>query len=190
MDEENSIPATARDALLIELLSDVGRLHDDIKAIPKILELSMSDSIRIVADAVEDAEKTALNLQEATKDAINAVSAKAAFDAGAQLSVAIHQALRQMFEPALHRAAVQVQELESRVMKVSGSVRDTHATRFNYIVLAGFVVTASIMIGGMTWMAFASQDANETNKWFYNEYKTQRGIIDGLPPDLKKRFTK
>jgi hypothetical protein len=75
-------------------------------------------------------------------------------------------------------------------MKVSGSVRDTHATRFNYIVLAGFVVTASIMIGGMTWMAFASQDANETNKWFYNEYKTQRGIIDGLPPDLKKRFTK
>jgi hypothetical protein len=190
VDEENPTPTTARDALMIELLGDVGRLHDDIKAIPKILELSMSDSIRIVADAVEDAEKTALTLQESTKDVIRATTTKASFDVNADLSIAILQALRQTLDPALNRATMKIQEIEERVLKVSGSVRDPHATRFNYVLLAGFIITASIMIGGMTWMAFASQDANETNKWFYNEYKAQRGIIDGLPPDMKKRFAK
>jgi hypothetical protein len=67
LSEHEVIPATARDALIIELLSDVGRLHDDIKGIPKMLELSMRDSLDIVADAVEDAEDTALLLQKSTK---------------------------------------------------------------------------------------------------------------------------
>ncbi len=188
MSDQERLPTTARDALVIELLSDVGRLHDDIKAIPKVLQLSMADSLNIVANAVDDAEKTALSLQESTKDAIRATTAKAAFDAGAELSSAIHQTLERILEPSLNKASVQIQELESRVAKMSGSVRDTHATRFNYMVLAGFITSVLMMIGAMAWLAMVSQDANETNKWFYNEYKTQRGLIESLPPDIKKRF--
>lgn len=186
--DKELLPTTARDALVIELLSDVGRLHDDIKAIPKVLELSMSDSLNIVANAVEDAEKTALVLQETTKDAIRAVTAKAAFDAGAELSTAIHQTLERILDPALNKASVQILSLESQVAKISGNVRDRHATRFNYMMLAGLIITVLMMIGAMAWLAVVSQDANETNKWFYNEYKTQRAIIESLPPDIKKRF--
>jgi hypothetical protein len=188
MSDQELLPKTARDALVVELLSDVGRLHDDIKAIPKVLQLSMADSLNIVANAVEDAEKTALSLQESTNNAIRATTAKAAFDAGAELSTAIHQTLERIFEPALVRASAEIQSLESRISKISGSVRDKHATRFNYIILAGFVISALSMIGALSWLAIVAQDANETNKWFYNEYKAQRGIIDSLPPDIKKRF--
>lgn len=190
MESDIPLPATARDALIIELLSDVGKLHDDIKAIPKILELSMSDSLRLVADAVEESEKTAIHLQEATADAVKATSAKAAFDAGAELSTAIHKSLERIFEPALSKASEQVLEVEKRLQKITGSVRDEHATRFNYILIVAFVVLSSLLTGILVWFVISTKDADETNKWFYNEYKTQRSVIDSLPPDLRKRFLK
>lgn len=189
MSEHEIIPSTARDALIIELLSDVGRLHDDIKSIPKILELSMRDSLDIVADAVEDAEDTALMLQKSTKDIIQATAAKAGVDVGIEMSTAIHQSLERVFEPALNRAAAKIEALEQRITNLSGNIRDTQATRFNYIVLGGFVAVTIAMVCIMGWIAITAQDVNETNKWFYNEYKAQQAIIDKLPPELKKRFT-
>lgn len=188
MNEHVAMPATARDALITELLSDVGRLHDDIKSIPKVLELSMRDSLNIVADAVEDAEDTALSLQKSTKDFIQAATAQAGMDVGIQLTQAIHQSLGRAFEPALTKAAVQIEQLETRVKSLSGSVRDTQATRFNYILLAGFVAVALTMIGAMGWLAIKAQDASETNKWFFDEYQAQRKAIDALPQSIRDRY--
>ncbi|MGP5367280.1 hypothetical protein ACTXN4_07375 [Pseudomonas helleri] len=190
MVDDNPTPATARDALVIELLSDVGRLHDDIKAIPKLLELSMRDSLDIVADAVEDAEDTAFLLQKNTKEIIQATASKAGMDVGIELSSAIHQSLERVFEPALNRAAVKIESLEKRITNLSGNVRDTQATRMNYIILSGFVMVTVAMICAMGWIAVKSQDVDDTNKWFYNEYKAQRTIIDTLPAELKKKFSK
>lgn len=134
MSELEAVPTTARDALIIELLSDVGRLHDDVKRIPQLLELSMRDSLDIVADAVEDAEDTALLLQETTKEVIQATAAKAGVDVALEMSTAIHQSLERVFEPALQRAAIKIDDLEKRVSALSGNFRDTQASRFNYIV--------------------------------------------------------
>ncbi|RMV62646.1 hypothetical protein ALP06_01686, partial [Pseudomonas coronafaciens pv. atropurpurea] len=92
------------------------------------------------------------------------------------------------FEPALQRAALKIEGLEKRVTTLSGNVRDTHATRFNYIVLAGFVAVTISVVCAMGWVAIKAQDVNETNKWFYNEYKKQRAIIETLPPAMKKQF--
>lgn len=188
MNDQVTMPATARDALITELLSDVGRLHDDVKRIPKLLELSMRDSLDIVADAVEDAEDTALSLQKSTKDFIQAATTQAGIDVGLRLSEAIHESLSRAFEPALNKATVKIDQLESRIEKVSGNLRDSHATRFNYIVLAGFVVVTAIMVGAMSWLAFEAQDVNETNKWFYQEYKEQHKVLDSLPQSIKDKY--
>lgn len=188
MNDQVTMPATARDALITELLSDVGRLHDEVKRIPKLLELSMRDSLDIVADAVEDAEDTALSLQKSTKDFIQAATTQAGIDVGLRLSEAIHESLSRAFEPALNKATVKINQLESRIDKVSGNLRDSHATRFNYIILAGFVVVTAIMVGAMAWLAFEAQDVNETNKWFYQEYKEQHKVIDSLPQSIKDKY--
>lgn len=190
MSDLEIIPSNARDALIIELLSDVGRLHDDIKSIPKLLELSMRDSLDIVADAVEDAEDTALLLQKNTKDLIQAAASKAGVDVGIELTTAIHQSLERVFEPALNRATVKIENLETRIAAASGNIRDTQATRFNYFMLAGFVTAAVVMMAAMGWITVKTQDVNETNKWFYSEYKEQRAVIETLPPDIQKRFAK
>lgn len=188
MSEHETIPSTARDALIIELLSDVGRLHDDIKSIPKSLELSMRDSLNIVADAVEDAEDTALMLQKSTKDIIQATATKAGVDVSIEMSVAIQQSLERVFEPALNRAAAKIESFEQRINNLSGSIRDAQATRFNYMVLGGFIAVTVAMVCTMGWVAITAQDVNETNKWFYNEYKSQQAVIEKLPTELKKRF--
>jgi hypothetical protein len=188
MNDQVTMPATARDALITELLSDVGRLHDDVKRIPKLLELSMRDSLDIVADAVEDAEDTALSLQKSTKDFIQAATTQAGIDVGLRLSEAIHESLSRAFEPALNKATVKIDLLESRIEKVSGNLRDSHATRFNYIILAGFVVVTTVMVGAMAWLAFEAQDVNETNKWFYQEYKEQHKVLDSLPQSIKDKY--
>lgn len=188
MSEHNTLPATARDALIVELLSDVGRLHDDIKGIPKALMVSMKESLDIVADAVEDAEDTALLLQQRTKDIIHATTSKAAFDIGVELTEAIHTSLGRVFEPALNSAAIRVDSLEKRIVSLSGHVRDAQATRINYIVLLGFIVLAVTMVGCMGWLANSAQDVNETNKWFYDEYKAQQKIIDSLPEGVRQKI--
>lgn len=188
MDFHEKVPGTARDALIGELLGDVGHVHDEIKAIPKLLEQSMRDTLNLVADAVEDAEDTVFELQKQTKEYAEAAAAKAGLDLGVQLSNAIHTSLDQAFEPALLRASSKLENLENLITKASGSLRDTHATRFNYIILASFMVLVVIMIGSLAWLSIKAQDVNETNKWFYNEYKAQRKTIDSLPESVKQKY--
>jgi len=190
MNVQESMPASARDALITELLSDVGNLHDEVKALPKALELSMTDSLLIVANAVDDAEKTAVLLQQSTNELMRAASSKVGIDIGIELASAIHQSLEKVFEPALTRAAMRVETLEKQVTSISSLSRDPQAARLNQIVLAGFVIIAAMTTGILGWTALKAQDVNETNKWFYDEYKFQRSVIDTLPADLKQRFKK
>lgn len=188
MNEEPQVPRTARDALITELLSDIGRVHDDIKAIPVMLKISLTDSLEIIANAIGEAESTAQQLQDSAKASIHATAAHLAFEAGSELSNAIHKSLEHTFEPALTRATAKVDDLEQRVKSLSGSVRDAHATRMNYIILIGFVVTTLLMLGAVTWMALLSQENNDANKWFYDEYKAQRAMIETLPAEVKRKF--
>lgn len=190
MQEEVMPPRTARDALVVELLSDLGRVHDDIKSIPSALKVSMADSLEIVAKAVEEAEQTAGKLSETTQEHIQQAGKTAAFNAGAELTSAIQASLQRTIEPSLQRAATQFNDLEGRIKALSGNVRDAHATRMNYIILISFALAMIVTIGFTSWIAVLSQQTNEANRWFYDEYIAQRAVIDSLPPDIKKKFKK
>lgn len=74
MNKENISPRTARDALIIELLGDVGSIHDEIKELPNLLKVSLSESLKMIASAVEEAEKTAEKLKEETQAVLAASS--------------------------------------------------------------------------------------------------------------------
>ncbi|KPW85225.1 hypothetical protein ALO75_200136 [Pseudomonas syringae pv. coryli] len=47
---------------------------------------------------------------------------------------------------------------------------------------------AAIMVGGMTWIAIESQDVSETNKWFYQEYKAQRALLEKIPTGIQEKY--
>ncbi|WP_210814441.1 hypothetical protein, partial [Listeria monocytogenes] len=110
--------------------------------------------------------------------------------AGAELTSAIQASLQRTIDPSLQRAAAQFNDLENRIKTLSGSVRDTHATRMNYIILTGFVLAMLVTIGFSSWIAVLSQQNTQANRWFYDEYVAQREVIDSLPAEIKKRFKK
>lgn len=64
MHDESRVPKTARDALLIELIGDIGVLHDQIKSLPEEINQATAVSIETIANAVEEAEKTASTLSQ------------------------------------------------------------------------------------------------------------------------------
>ncbi|WP_311224324.1 MULTISPECIES: hypothetical protein [unclassified Acidovorax] len=57
MDAANT-PRTTRDALTIELLGDVGRLHDEIKALPEGLKTALAPALGAIALASKEAQAT------------------------------------------------------------------------------------------------------------------------------------
>jgi len=68
MDVANT-PRTTRDALTIELLGDVGRLHDQIKALPEGLKESLAPALGAIALASKEAQATIGQLGAAEKAA-------------------------------------------------------------------------------------------------------------------------
>lgn len=188
MSEKAEVPRTARDALLIELLGDVGCVHDSIKELPSNLRSSIKESLNIIVEAVGKAEAAAEKLQKETNESIKNTATRVAFEAGSELSNAIQKSLENTFEPSLNRASKKIDDLQRRVESLAGNTRDIHATRMNYILLIGFVLALLSTLGGVSWLAIVSQENNEVNKWFYNDYKAQRAIIDSLPPNIKKKF--
>ena len=66
MDAANT-PRTTRDALTIDLLGDVGRLHDQIKALPEGLQKSLAPSLGALVTASKEAQATISQLGAAEK---------------------------------------------------------------------------------------------------------------------------
>ena len=66
MDAANT-PRTTRDALTIDLLGDVGRLHDQIKALPEGLKTSLAPALGAIALASKEAQATISQLGAAEK---------------------------------------------------------------------------------------------------------------------------
>lgn len=58
--------STAHEALIAELLGDVGKLHDEIKALPKTLAAPI-EAISSAANRVASKGETTINLDEAIK---------------------------------------------------------------------------------------------------------------------------
>ena len=70
MDAANT-PRTTRDALTIDLLGDVGRLHDEIKALPGNFEKEISPMLGTILKVTEKAHGAIAKLGEAEKAAFS-----------------------------------------------------------------------------------------------------------------------
>ncbi|WP_122423056.1 hypothetical protein [Pseudomonas viridiflava] len=180
-------PRSARDAILVELIGDVGRLHDQVEAIPSLLKLSMADSLEIIARAVEEAETTARTLSENAQASINEQAKLVQFQAGVDLANAIRETLDKTFEPSIQKAQVSLATFEDGLARLKGGMRDKHSTRLNYLLGGGFAIAVILMIAVVGKLAITAQDHNDTNKWFYEEYKAQKAFIETLPPELRRK---
>lgn len=75
MESAAAQPKTARDALIHDLLGDVGKLHDLIKALPGEMQTALSPSLGALVGASKEAQATIAQLAEAQKVSIGQFSA-------------------------------------------------------------------------------------------------------------------
>ena len=128
MDAANT-PRTTRDALTIELLGDVGRLHDQIKALPEGLKTSLAPALGAIAMASKEAQATIGQLGAAEKASFGnfAAAEKVA------LRDSLKAALREEAGEALASVA---RELAASAATLDRAVKDEKRQRWQWIAVA------------------------------------------------------
>ena len=128
MDAANT-PRTTRDALTIELLGDVGRLHDQIKALPEGLKESLAPALGAIALASKEAQATIVKLGAAEKASFgNFIAAEKV-----ALRDSAKAAIREEAGEALAFAA---RELAASAAAHDGAVKDVQRQRWQWQAVA------------------------------------------------------
>lgn len=117
MDAQNS-PRTTRDALIHELLGDVGQLHDEIKALPEKMQQAAAPALGGVTLAVKRAVEAIEKIGEAEKQSIGRFTAQEKSE------------LRGMFRQAMEDAAGEALASAARTLDRSAAVHQETATEY------------------------------------------------------------
>lgn len=131
MHDESRVPKTARDALLIELIGDIGVLHDRIKMLPAAINEATEGSIEVVAKSVEEAEKTALKLAESIEQKKEVVLS--------ELKVSVKQTLDDHAKEVFFELEKNVNGLQNKISNFE--LADPKSRRLNLILSCILAVT-------------------------------------------------
>ncbi len=176
MDAANT-PRTTRDALTIDLLGDVGRLHDQIKALPEGLKTSLAPALGAIALASKEAQATISQLAAEEKVSFGKF---AAAEKVAARDV-IRAAMREEAGEALASAA---RDLSTSARIHEEAVKGEKRQRWQWIAVALLVGALGGALGLYGSHAFSSQKTGE-------EAAFGRAVIsvwDGLDAKTKERI--
>ncbi|NJC99491.1 hypothetical protein [Candidatus Erwinia dacicola] len=146
MQDEIRAPKTARDALLIELIGDLGVLHDNIKSLPEAINQATAGSIETIANAVEEAEKTASKLSESIEQKKEAVLA--------DLKTSVKQTLDEHAVSVFSELEDKVNGLQKRI--ATFELSDPKSRRLNIILSCTLAV--SLLLSGTAIFAVYSAE--------------------------------
>lgn len=178
MNNENPHPKTARDALIVELMGDIGIMHDTIKRLPD----DIKQSISIIAMALEDAEKTGEEIKNNIQLSLSAVVSSEI----EKTKVNIESELKEKLDKALSSATQNILNLEKKSRTFS--VRDKHGTILNYI-LGSITILTIISSAILAYVSYHhTKDANKSANYWFHQYKQQEAAIKKLPTDTQERL--
>lgn len=155
-----------------------------IESIPDILE----GSLNIIANAVEDAEKTAASLTAETKGVMIALSKIEVEAAHRRISDAIESSIDKALTNSLGRIQIDVQSIEGKVKTLGSSFRDKRASTLNMVLAAGLVVVMSVFSAGLYVLYDVGMNNRDNAEFWKDQYGQQQQIINTLPPATKKLF--
>lgn len=132
---------TAQEVLIAELLGDVGRLHDQIKALPEGLKESLAPALGAIAVASKEAQATIVQLGKAEKVAFGNFTAAE--------KVATRDVIRAaMREEAGEALAFPARELAASAATHDRAVKDVQRQRWQWQAVALAVGLLGGALGG------------------------------------------
>jgi len=181
-------PRTARDALIIELMGDIGLLHDEVKAMPQSVEGSLSESLKLIAGAVEEAEKTTHKLRNETELAIKQMHETHVKNIEEETKLFLQESVLKTLNEEISKTA----ELTQNIRKTLNSYPDVFRPKAPLgplLALAALIMAAILGNGYFTWKMYQESAENHWTMLQINRiYQKQLNIIDSLPPDIRKKF--
>lgn len=179
MSDDDRTPRTARDALIIELLGDLGTVHDLIKNLPKDIDEAVSGSIKLVADAVEDAEKTALLLAKGIDAQKNTVIR--------DIDQAVKNSLEKHTGKIFSGVEQQVNSLQHKIS--SFDLADPKGRRLSFTLVAALIIV-TLFSAAALYGIYAGTNSKLDDLYLIiksQDAKEKRGLA-ALPPKAREQY--
>jgi 5'-3' exonuclease len=174
-----TIEEAIKDAKIAELLDDVIAIEKEVKAIPerinselihltetlKSLPGEIDSSIKLIASATEEAEKSAESLANAT---INNIQT--------QINEIVKESVDSAIKQSLASASKQASDIEQKIKLLSGNIKDKQASMMN-IILGSSLAFLIIIFGVCTYKLYETGMEHKKNAefWFSKSQQTESG---------------
>ena len=188
--DNDSNPRTARDALIIELMGDIGVLHDEIKKLPVTLKESLHDSLKVIANAVEESEKTALLLKNETELSIKSMSEMHRHGLEKDTKLFIQESVMKTLNTEVAKTAELTQNIRNTLNSYPDAFRPK-APLGTLLALSAVVLVAVIGSSFFGWKMYQQNaELNRNVIKVYTIYEQQQKVIQSLPAEYRNKFPK
>lgn len=188
MNKENISPRTARDALIIELLGDVGSIHDEIKELPNLLKVSLSESLKMIADAVEEAEKTAEKLKEETQAVLVASSQAQLHQVQENIGELVKSSVDTAVEKSLSGAQAEIQTLEDRIYSATAGIKKHNPAIMNYVLAIMMTAMIVTMLFSTIYLWGEVHEAREAARYAERNLSIAGSALNTLPEKYQQQM--
>ncbi len=184
MENENALPKKARDALLIEILGDVGRLQDQIKSLPVEVQQAINESLKVVALAVEETENTAKDvLSEFRTEMENAAKVETE-----SFKNSLSNTIDETLNNKLKDCSEKIDHLKNKAENLSEYVRDKKGHTIT-IFLCSICLIISLFALGSLYFIFDNSKKQEAKENLYlRAYQTNNEVMKRMPTSVQKKF--
>lgn len=185
----NENPRTARDALIIELLGDIGAVHDEVKSLPANLKGSLRESLELIANAVEEAEKTAQSLKDTTESNLKAVSQLQIESLSKDTRSTIEDIFTKVVSDEIRKTERIASNLQDTLNRFPSYFGNQYKKMFYVMsaLLAIVVLMCSLAVGALY---IQSKNWEQRSAAVFSAYQDQQKIILTLPDNIRDKFRK
>ena len=134
---------TAQEALIAELLGDVGKLHDQLKALPETFRESVAPKLEAIALAIKEA-KTSIELTgQAEKVALGNFTAQEKATLRNSFKAALQEEAREALASAAHELAA-----SARIHQDAAQSETCQRWQWIAVAFAGSLLAGAMSFGG------------------------------------------
>ncbi|HAS8353313.1 TPA: hypothetical protein I7721_19700 [Vibrio vulnificus] len=188
MQDNTGSSRTARDALIIELLGDLGKVHDEVKKLPANVESALIDTINIIADSAEKLESSAETTKNETQAALAALSQKELETTKTKITEVVNNSIDIAIKSSLAKANSDIVQLENKIQSLSGNLRDKFTSWMLLVSLVLFCILTSAFGITMYWMYTDVQQNKYYSNYIYEKYTNQTNAINQLPKNVQQQI--
>lgn len=197
-----SIEEVIKDAKIAELLEVVLEIESEIKSIPQkistelvflertisTLPSQLSENLKNVATAVEDAEKTAEKLKKETQTALASLSRSELNQAQEKIGDLVKSSVDEAVKKSLSGAKAEIEVLEESVHSVTASTRKHNPAIMNYVLAMVMTVMIVTMLFSTIYLWGEVREARNVARHAERTLNVAGSAMNKLPEKYKQQI--